>query len=177
MGFSISWVAVRGKPVSTLWEELGVRPTGERDEFPDFPIAGAELPGDWYLIFADHFDSPFLEEAALERLSSGGEVVTCAVEEHVMFSEAARWQDGRQIWSIRHDAQEGIKHLEANGELPPTFLSIRNRLTSEQEAAGGERAGVDYIFDIPVELAEALTGFRHDKVLPELGEKPFEALE
>jgi hypothetical protein len=46
-----------------------------------------------------------------------------------------------------------------------------------QAAAGGEKSDVDYIFDAPVEVAEALTRFRHDKVSSELGENPFEALE
>lgn len=113
----------------------------------------------------------------MEHLSSGGEVVTCVVEEHVMYSEATGWRDGRQIWFIRHDAQESIGHLEASGELPSIFFAIRSRLTSQQEAAGGEKADVDYIFDAPVDVAEALTGFRHDKVLSELGESSFEELE
>jgi hypothetical protein len=177
LGFSISWVAIRGRVLNAVWDELGVQPTGERDEFPDFPLAGTELPGGWYLVCADTCDAPFLQEDVLERLSSGGEAVICSVEEHVMYSESAGWFDGRQIWSVRHDAQESIGHLEASGEPPPTFITIRNRLASEQEAAGGEQASVDYIFDIPVQLAEAVTGFRHDKVLPELGENPYEALE
>ena len=46
----------------------------------------------------------------------------------------------------------------------------------KQYAAGGKDADVDYIFDIPVVTAESLTGYRHDKTIPELGEKPFEVL-
>jgi hypothetical protein len=29
--------------------------------------------------------------------------------------------------------------------------------------AGGDQAGVDYIFEIPLKLAESLVGFKHDE--------------
>jgi hypothetical protein len=66
--------------------------------------------------------------------------------------------------------------LEVGGELPVSFASIRDRLRSAQEAAGGRDADVDYTFSVPIELAEALTGFRHDIDLPNLGVRPFEIL-
>ena len=48
---------------------------------------------------------------------------------------------------------------------------------SAQKTAS-KRADVDYRFDIPVELAASLTGFRHDRELPaEMGEEPYEVLE
>lgn len=93
-----------------------------------------------------------------------------------MVSVAAGWKNGEKVWSIKHDAQQGIEHLESTGE-PPGFGMISAALRLKQATAGGKKADVDYIFDIPVETAESLTGFRHDKVIPELGEKPFEVFE
>lgn len=111
MGFSLSWLAVRGKVPHAVRDELGVRPTGHRQEVPDSPVVGAESPAGWYLI-----------------------VVT------------------------------------------PCFASIRDRLRSEHEAARATGRCVDYVFDIPVDVAEALTAFRHDRVIPEMGHTPFEVL-
>ncbi len=36
-----------------------------------------------------------------------------------------------------------------------------------QRAAGGDAAGVDYIFEIPLRIAQALVVFKHDEVTPE----------
>jgi hypothetical protein len=160
MGFSIAWVAVRGRFHSAVLAELGLRGTGQYEEFPESPLACACLPTGWFLVFDNRCELP--DPLPLARLSAGAEVVTCFVEEHVMVSAAGGWRGGRQVWSIRHEAEKSISHLAAAGELPPVFASIRDEQLKKQASAGGERAGVDYVFDVPVEVAKALTGFRHD---------------
>ena len=170
MGYSLSWLAVRGKDAATVRNALGLRDTGEREEIPDSPLLGADLPGGWYLVFANRCD--FADSAPLAKLSSAADVVTCSVEEHVMYSSAASWNNGRQVWSVIHDAQQGAGHLDAVGELPPGFGPIRDRLWEEQAARGD----ADYLFDIPVELAKALIGFRHDQDTPGTPPAPFTRL-
>jgi hypothetical protein len=160
MGFSLSWLAIRGKDPAIVRRELGVRGTGSYEELPEAPLQGVDLPTGWYLVVADHCSLEETESVA--RLSLGGEVVTCFVEEHVMCSRASGWRDGRRLWSITHDWQRGIEHLEADGDLPPVFDPIRDHLTAEQ--LGQDH--VDFIFDIPIEVAKALTGFRHDQDPP-----------
>src|SRR5579864_793955 len=56
-------------------------------------------------------------------------------------------------WELSHNAQYSIDDLSVFGSPPSSFESIRRRLTREQEATAG---GVDYIFDIPVEVAAAV---------------------
>jgi hypothetical protein len=75
-----------------------------------------------------------------------------------------------------HDAQRKIENLKTNGSLPPMFASISDRLHAQQAAAGGNKAEVDHIFNIPVEMVGQLTGYRHDRVMPELGGRAFEVL-
>ena len=93
-----------------------------------------------------------------------------------MVSVATGWKDGQRVWSVTHDAQRDMEHLQTEGELPAVFTSIRDRLRSEQQKAGGRKADVDYIFDVPVELAQTLTGYRHDADIPGAGTDPFEVL-
>ena len=175
MGYVISWLAVRGKTAEEVRRQLGLHPTGEREEIPDSPITGVEMSGGWYLVFANDFS--YAKDSDPARLSSGAEVVTFAVEEHVMYCEASGWTDGHKTWTVIHDAQQGLYHLETSGDLPKTFGEIRERLMSVQKAAG-KRADVDHISDIPVELAVSLTGYRYDQALPvEMGEAPYEVLE
>jgi hypothetical protein len=94
-----------------------------------------------------------------------------------MFSTAAGWRDGEQIWAVTHSSEEGIEHLDSQGELPVNFALIRDRRFSQQRAADGKGLPVDYIFDIPVALAESLTGYRHDGQIPDIGEQGFEVLQ
>lgn len=93
-----------------------------------------------------------------------------------MFSAASEWRDGSLAWHAEHDSSRGIYDLRQQGDLPPEFHSVSGELRAEQDAAGGKSAGVDYIFDAPISLAHALTGFRHDIDVPGLGDDPFEVL-
>jgi len=171
MGFSLSWLAVKGKPSEWVREELGFRPTGQREEIPEAGFSAAEMPSGWYLIVADHKEQ-VASDSVLRRLSdSGCELVTCFVEEHVMASQATGWREGRRTWLVYHDSQQGTQHLDVEGEPPEGFAAIRDGLFAKQ--TGG---GCDYIFDIPVETARSLTGYRYDQDIPGLSGEVFEVL-
>ena len=129
------------------------------------------------MIVSNHGSPALMEKKMLARASAEAEVVCCFVEEHCMCSSAQGWRNGSEMWSVFHEAATGgISHLETKGDLPAAFNGIRDQQRAKQEAAGGSKAGVDYIFDIPVELAQALTGYRHDVAIPELGDRAFEVL-
>ena len=105
------------------------------------------------------------------------EVVYCFVEDHVMFGRASGWKDGKFLWSVTHDCEKGKYHLEIKGDAPLSLKGIHAKLVSKQDAAGGEQADVDHIYDAPAELAKDLAGFRHDQDTPEMSHKPFQVLE
>ena len=177
MGFSFYSLAVKGGTRDSVLSALGLRGSGTFEEVPESDITGTALPSGWYLIVVNRSVPPFADEKVLAHLSTSTDVVTGFVEEHVMCSSVEQWSGGHKIWSVLHAADTGgIEHLKTTGDLPSIFTSIENGLRSKQQAAGGNKVGVDYIFDIPVELIEKLTGYRHDRVMPELGVKPFEVL-
>ena len=176
MGYAISWVAVRNKSPDAICAELGLERTGQFDSVPDQPICGAELPGGWYLVWGN--DMGFTNRLPLDKLSKGTELVEFLVEEHVMASYANGWKDGRRIWSIEHDAGQGIMHIEEEGNPPAQYAEIRDRLINAQEAEGGKWE-VDHVVDIPVQVAQLLTGFRYDEDIPDTTDEdvPFETLQ
>jgi len=176
MGYSLSWAAVKGSTPEAVRDALALRATGVRQEIPDSDITGAELCGGWYLVVSNRDGLHLTSSKVLARLSSIGEVIACFVEEHVVFSSASRWESGHQVWSVQHDAQRGIEHLDAKGDLPPKFSSVRDELRSMHEAAGGRSARVDHIFDVPVVLAHDLTGYRHDRDILGSRKDAFEVL-
>lgn len=156
---------------------LSLRFIAKVEEFPESEFTCAEWPGDWRLIVAQRNGTLLSRDKVFAALSRLGDVVTCTAEEHVMCSYAACWKSGQLIWSVYHGGGPGIFDLEAKGELPTNFTEIRNRLWCEQEADGGENADSDCIFNIPVELAHSITGFRHDEGLPKSAGVVFRVLE
>lgn len=161
MGTCLSWAAIRGKPASVVLRALGYTTTGTRE--PLFWRDSTEVPfmaghcNDWYFLFGNGND--FMSAPTLAQpLSIGSEVVVCFVESHVMVSSAAGFRDGKRIWSVVHDTQHrGAAHLEATGAPPAAWPAILRTARSKS------KPGVDYLFDAPIDLAAAVTGFRHDR--------------
>jgi hypothetical protein len=176
MGFAISWLAVSGKEPQHVLKELQLNRTGENEEIPESPISAAHLPNNWFLVFINEFDSPFVSANSLARLSANCKVVSCQIEEHVMFSSATFYSNGAETWRVAHDAQAGILNLSTSGQLPSEFAGIYTSLKTKQEDAGGDEADVDYIHDVPVTLAQVVTSFRHDEDIPGSEPVPFEVL-
>src|SRR2546421_2194555 len=112
MGHSLSWIAVKGISPEETHSVLNVYPTGTWEEFLESKIAGAQLPGGWYLVV---FSRKEIGEKLLKKLSSRGELVYCFVEEHVMVSSSAYWSHEKMTWSVIHDAQKGLRDLQVAG--------------------------------------------------------------
>lgn len=176
MGFSLSWLAVKGKSTATVLAELQLRPTGEDGIEGDSAFVGAAADDGWYLIVAAGAEHRMLSADVAGPLSRGCDVLTCTVEEHVMFSQASGWRDGGRLWTVTHRGEDGPVGIEETGELPAGYPAIRDALMAKQVAAGGAEADVDFLFDIPVVLVQTFSGYKHDEVNP-AGEPRFEVLE
>ncbi len=128
MGFAISWLAVSGKAPEQVLKELQLKRTGENEDIPESLISAAQLPNNWFLVFINEFGSPLVSANSLASLSANCKVVSCQIEEHVMFSSATLYSDGAESWRIVHDAQEGMFNLSTNGQLPSEFAGIYTSL-------------------------------------------------
>ena len=177
MGASLSWLAVRGRPAAEVLADIHLHPTGVKGLDGESAYVGATTDAGWYLIVARGAEHRLVSSAVLERLSAGCELLTCTVEEHVMFSQATGWRDGRRLWAVSHRGEDGPEGVEAEGALPPEYPLIRDRLVAQQKAAGGSEAEVDFLFDIPASLAQWFVGYKHDEVNPAFEARGFEVLE
>jgi hypothetical protein len=176
MGYSISWIALRGTPKAEVLARLRLRDTSELDEANESPASGAELPTGWYVVFLNDLTHPFVTPATLQKLSEGCEVIGCQVEEHVMFSASFHYSNGRQDWSITHDSQKGLYNLELEGATTSFVAELHAAAKREQDKEGGKDGGVDHIFDVPLATAERLCGYRHDRWKFDWGEPQFTTL-
>src|SRR5262245_54296321 len=132
MGFRVQLIAVSGKEPRTIQRDYGVVPTRKREEIPESPVVGAPLPDGAYLLYINDQDKIVPNDEVFARLSKDASLIACYANETVMNSYACAWSDGVERWSVCHDAQQGVEHLETNGTLPPELQPIRDRLFAEQ---------------------------------------------
>lgn len=111
-------------------------------------------------------DSELCDSSIFAKVSRSCEIVVCSLNDHVMVSSAEGWRDGVQLWSVEHDSDQGEEHLEVSGLLPAGFAAIRDRLLKKQRAA----QDADYVYDVPIELAKACTGYHHTDDTPPMEE-------
>ncbi|MBL8450695.1 MAG: hypothetical protein JNM32_12355 [Dechloromonas sp.] len=173
MGFSLSWLACRGPSFEVVATRLGFVPGGKRVSFLQSPVAGRTLADGWHLLVAKRCDAPLVKAAALAGLSTDCTVVACSIEEHVMFSSAEAWQHGKRLWRVEHAGEEGEDHLALDGS-PPDFLEQR---ITDARACQSEDSEVGWFFEIPLDCAKHLVGFKHDEIRPELEDEGFIVLQ
>ena len=158
-----SWVAVQGAVKAEVLDALSLSETGRQVE----PGSGAaflscaERPGGWLVLFSDDFD--WADRDQVLEMSRFGLTIGCQFEDKVEMTSVARAaRHGEELWSISH-ANNPKQRLEISGEPPGEFAAIRDRLFREQEDAGGEEAGVDFVHEIPLEVARSVCGYRADE--------------
>jgi len=93
-----------------------------------------------------------------------------------MFVRASAWSNGREVWSMQHDGNDAaVMDLAVQGSPPESFNALRERCVAQQAADGG-KDNVDYVFEIPLELAKSIVGFKHDEITSEIDSESFWAL-
>jgi hypothetical protein len=176
VGFNMSWIFVDGINEDALYQALDLAATDETPDPHDLgtshvPLAGTALKSGGCAVFARYalvMDATVgTNPARLTRLPKQSRCITCVVLEHAMVSYASLWQDGRYVWQIRHDSRQGAGHLEVRGDLPSAFGDFRGSAMDKQRAQEARRKpdewGVDYFFDVPLDTAATITGYRHDR--------------
>jgi hypothetical protein len=132
LGFRISWIGFDSQDKAGALELLGFKDIGEPDEFHETPLSSADIPGGWFILFANDFD--FASAERLARLSIDRRVIASQVHEGIMFSAAYGYERGQRVWALTHFAQNGVDDPSVSGSPPTAFASIRRRLTQRQDA-------------------------------------------
>jgi hypothetical protein len=172
VGFSTSWFGFRGCGIKEVAALVG-REVGSSSEDFDAPINAFCSDKNWGFIILDCCTFPNPPDSDLSVFSQGKEMVVVHIEEHTMFARAELWSDGNNIWRIWHSGDENVMDLHTTGDLPTSFEPLKQQAFSRQV----KESDVDCVFDLPLDLAAELTGFRHDEGPPdrlfyELVEKP-----
>ncbi len=177
MGFAITWYAVKESNAEEFLQRLDLRPNGKTEDTPESLISTAKMKTGWRVLWYDRHTCPFLAEKDLEEISTAYDIIMCLVEEHVMFSSSELWSQGKRKWYLSHAGENGPKGLTAIGDLPNCLHSVRAEMEEQQEKEGGEEAEVDYVFEVPLRVAQDLVGFKHDESFDHLIDGEFIVLE
>jgi hypothetical protein len=136
-------------------------------------ISAQKIDDTWTLVVANRCNHKIVKVPSLAELSGGCQVIACNIEEHVMYSSAECWRDGRRTWRIEHANEEGENHLAAEGE-PPDCLK---QLVADTQRKQAEDSGGGWFFEIPLDCAKTLVGFKHDEEHLVLERDAFQVLE
>ncbi|MBW0150347.1 MAG: hypothetical protein U1A07_18240 [Phenylobacterium sp.] len=77
----------------------------------------------------------------------------------VMYSEARGYEGGQLQWSAIHDPDDEARPLALEGEPPAILAGLEAKALNSQAA----EQGVDYVFDVPMQLFAHYTGFVYDE--------------
>jgi len=153
VGLSLSFIAIRGPDALA---GLGLAASGE-------PFRGEPLPppeefvafdlGGWRFLMSE--DHRFASRERVAAAAEGGSAIGVYLEEHVMVSGAFGAEEGRLVWSVQHDPEQGLDHLDVWGEPPAALEDIRDRLLAELRTL----EDTDTLFNAPVDLAATICGF------------------
>lgn len=139
-----------------LLGSLGLADSGESARMIPLPPPGKftafELDG-WRFVVSS--DNRFASRERISAASQGGVAVGAYLEEHVMVSGAFGASGGRLVWSVQHDPDHGLEHLDIWGDPPVALAEIHGKLLDQLRTEGGG----DYVFDAPTELAATVCGF------------------
>lgn len=161
MSINLTWFAIQGVDPETFLERAGFEDTGEPDEYYEAETCGGQMPDGWYVLVTEKMG--LVDPAKLKQWSAGGRLIACVVYEGAMNSLAMEWRDGKQVWSVFWDGSAEEKQLQVEGQLPESFEAIKTDITNLQAEADRDGGEVDLVFELPLDLAEEITGFRHDQ--------------
>lgn len=176
MGYAITWCAIHDADAEEFLAHLGLMPTGETEEWPESPIATALLDTGWQVIWFNEYAPKSLRSEKLQAISMQFDLLLCLVEEHVMASSSEFWVNGDRKWFLSHEGENGPQGLVVEGGPPESFAASKREMEEAQIEEGGDSAEVDYIFEIPLKVAQSLVGFKHDEDCPHLVEGKFAVL-
>lgn len=152
MGQSLAWIAVRGEHASLTLQSLGWSRSGRTAEFIDDGPSCLDLPGGWTMLCEPN--AALVQPSRIRLLPAHVGVLRLFIEEHVMFSRAEFLRGGEPQWSVTHESDIDPDHLEVVGTPPVDMGAVR--------AAHPPEPDCDMLFEAPIAVAAAITGFRHD---------------
>jgi hypothetical protein len=170
MGYCLSWLAVKDMPAEKIFKTLGLKKSEGNNRCPEIDFSYIDMHNGWHIVIVNGDDVMTAKTSWLKELSYQAEVISAFAEEHVMYSAASAWRDGKRIWFIEHNLERGDEDLQTEGTLPECFEEVHQELLNERK---NDPHPCDYIFDVPIIVGMKITGYIHDRTIPGLDEEVY----
>jgi hypothetical protein len=168
VGFNGCWLAVEDCRVADLMSKLGLLQANDAQVI-EHPFdargvnAAAMLDSGWALVIMGNHEDRLGLNPVLQAVSKGTRAISAAISEYTMLSDVRSFEDGVCVWSVTHDVSDDVNHLAIWGNAPHKeaeayrLEAIANRKSDSE---------VDFMFDVPLQIACDLTSFKHDQAMP-----------
>jgi len=159
MGAMCSWIAVRTSDKMALLDQLGMVETGElvTPGCAQSALSVHQTDDGWTIVVSEDFG--WADSKQILVLSRFGQAVGVQYEDKVAMEATVHVaDDGKSLWRISHNAEDD-EPLEVIGVPPKEFGEIRCEFERKQT----EDDGVDWLSEIPLELARTISGYRVDE--------------
>ena len=157
-----SWIAIRTDAKDKVLDHLGLVETGMpvQPGSRAKPMSVHQSRDGWTFVFAEDFE--WADRAQVLDLSRFGLTLGVQFEDKIdMTAILCAAEQGRELWSVSH-INDPDHLLEVTGEPPAEFEVIRRKYEKEQAEDDDD---VDWLQEIPLELARRLSGYRVDEDL------------
>lgn len=162
MGFNISYAAFCEIDSCEVLSFLGLEEGPVPEFFLEEPLVGGMLESGWYCIFSNDPTAFGVDEWRAKN-AWYGQAVAAAALETTMMSRAIAFDDRTPVWQVTHEGDQGVRHLNARGELPANFGEIVAAAEKAQDEEDRGLQDVDVFFDVPIELVTSIIGFQYNR--------------
>lgn len=144
---------------AALLDQIGMIETGElvSPGCEQSAMSVHQAENGWTILFCEDFG--WADSGQILKLSRFGMTVGVQFEDKVAMEAIVHAaNEGKSLWRISYNAEED-EPLEVSGTLPKEFAAIRRKFEREQASDDD----VDWLSQIPLELARKVSGYRVDE--------------
>lgn len=151
-----TWIGAQGASEAEVLDALSLErsPDAAPCRWADAEYVMRTFPGGWVVVAT--WDGLELDEDVRRVAAANpGLTVGCHGNTIVMVSEVMALDAGKPLWSALHDPDNQQEDLQIAGAPPAVLQDLLTKARAEQATADE----VDFVYDVPIDVAAALTGF------------------
>lgn len=176
LNYDLIWAAVKGLSPEQALTALGLEfpekdEDRDRSDWPDFVdrrdyhdrIFMGQLPDGWLLLFGNVDDEV---KDLFTGLARFGPAFVGEISRPGCYSEAHRYEDGQEIWSVDYDYDNRKPNdvLQVEGPLPSDMRAIIDQAYTDEAQGRGSDIGIDVLFEISGKMSKTTCDFSpHDE--------------
>lgn len=153
-------IGVQGVELEVVLAALGLEPMpgAPTGDWVDCDYSCRTFPGGW-IVVTSQLNLDLTTDLELAASTTDQMAVGCEMYSIPMHSYAHGYRNGQLEWSVTHDPDDEARPLAVEG-TPPAIVA---ELGAKALQAQADEDGVDFAFEVPMQLVAHYTGFVYDE--------------